>query len=166
MTDIEALLSVDNGHTPPGTVAIFLDDGTRGFRWGYAITAMMAGLGAVVVAIAGCGRAPTALLLLLAGTLAVRAMPTLPQDENRDPKRQVLVLTALGVIVRDGAGLRRWLFEDLSDVVAGMNDSQPFLNLIDKNGKRHIVQCPAYRRGLRLRHMISARLQVRHPSSV
>lgn len=166
MTDIEALLSVDNGHTPPGTVAIFLDDGTRGFRWGYALTAVIAGLIAVAVAVAGCGRAPIALLVLLAGTMAVRAMPTLPEDQNRDPKRQVLVLTTVGLIVRDGSGLRRWLFEDLSDVVAGMNDSQPFLNLIDKNGKRHTVHCPAYRRGLRLRHMISARLQMTRPSSV
>jgi hypothetical protein len=161
MTEIEALLSVDGGHTPPGTVAFFLDDGTRGFRSVYALLAAAAGATAVAGGWAGWGRAAVVLLLLMGLALALSALPTLSEDENRDPKRQVLVITASGLIVRDDSGLRSWRFEDLTDVVAGIRDSQPYLKLIDHQGKRHIVGCAAYRKGERARRAISARLHVR-----
>lgn len=165
MTEIEALLSVDSGQTPPGTVAVFLDDGTRAFRRLHALFGVAIALSAGAAACAGWGRAPVTLLLLFGAALVLRALPTLPEDENRDPKRQVLVITAFGLIVRDSAGLRRWRFDELQDVVAGIRDSQPYLKLIDREGKRHTVACAAYRRGERVRRMISARLQVRGTNS-
>lgn len=163
MTEIEALLSVDRGETPPGTVAFFLDDGTRGFRHAHAMFAAAAVLAAAGAGFAGWGRAPVALLLLLAASLALRAIPTLPEDENRDPKRQVLVVTSAGLIVRDADGLRSWRFEELREVVASasVDDPHPYLNLIDASGQRHTVDCSAYRRGERVRRVVAARLQVR-----
>lgn len=160
MTEIEALLSVDAGRRPPGTVVFFLDDGSRGFRRVHAGLAVLAGLAALGVALGGGGRNGAALLLLVGGMLAVTALPTLRDDSNRDPKRQVLVITALGLIVRDAWGLRSWRFDDVASVVAGMHQSRPYLNLIDRSGKRHTIECAAYRRGLRVRDAISSRMSV------
>lgn len=160
MTDIEALLSVDAGRTPRGVVAVFLDDGTRGFRGGHGALGLAAGVAAGLSGVAGWGAAPITLLLLAGAFLALHALPTLPEDENRDPKRKVLVITATGLIVRDDAGLRRWLFEDLTDVVAGVQDSGPYLKLVDRAGRRHTVSCPALRRGERVRRLLSARMQL------
>lgn len=164
MTEIEALLSVDAGKTPPETVAVFLDDGTRAFRRTPAVVAVAAGLAAGASGFAGLGHGCVALLLLTAGLLALRAMPTLPEDENRDPKRQVLVITRFGIIVRDLSGLRRWRFDELRDVVAGIHGERPFLTFIDRDGKRHTVDCAAYRHGERARRVVSARLRVKTTS--
>ncbi len=158
MTEIEALLSVDAGHTPPGTVAFFLDDGTRGFRRLPALLSAAAGLAALAWGLNGGGRHGVAFLLLVGAMLALRSLPTLRDDANRDPKRQVLVITTLGLIVRDGSGLRIWQFEELTDVVAGIHDSRPFLNLIDRTGTRHTIECAVYGRGERVRRVLSSRL--------
>jgi hypothetical protein len=160
MTEIEALLSVDAGRTPPDTLAFFLDDGTRGFRRVPALLSVATGLAALACGLNGCGRHAVAALLLVAAMLALRAMPTLRDDANRDPKRQVLVITAVGLIVRDASGLRRWQFEDLTDVVAGIHDSRPFLNLIDCAGTRHTIECAVYGRGERVRRVLSSRLSL------
>lgn len=165
MTDIEALLSVDAGRTPPGTKAFFLDDGTRGFRHLHAALAALAGLAAGYVALSGGSRHGVALLLLSAAALAVSALPTLRDDDNRDPKRQVLVITSQAVIVRDASGLRSWRFEDVTSVIAGINNSVPYLNLIDRHGKRHTIECAVYRHGLRVRQIISSRLSMRRTTT-
>jgi hypothetical protein len=158
MTEIEALLSVDSGRTPRGTLAFFLDDGARSFRTTYAALAATAAVAAGGLGWAGGGRHAVAMLLLGAALLAVRAIPTLREDANRDPKRQVLVITTRGLIVRDASGLRSWQFEDLTDVVAGIHDSRPYLNLIDRNGKLHTVSCAVRGRGERVRRVLSSRL--------
>lgn len=160
MTEIEALLSVDAGQTPPGTVAFFLDDGTRGFRRVPALLSVAAGSAALACGLDGCGRHAVAVLLLVGAMLALRSLPTLREDTNRDPKRQVLVITSLGLIVRDASGLRTWRFEDLTDVVAGIHDSRPFLNLIDRQGTRHTIECAVYGRGERVRRVLSSRLSL------
>lgn len=158
MTEIEALLSVDGGHTPPGTVAIFLDDGTRGFRPVHAGLGLAAFLAAAACGWTGTGLHAVTLLLLAGAMLVLRSLPTLREDSNRDPKRQVLVITEHGLIVRDASGLRSWRFEDLENVVAGIRDAQPYLNLIDRHGKRHAVDCAVYRCGERVRRVLSSRL--------
>src|ERR1041385_8042347 len=67
MTDIEALLSVDAGQVPEGTVAFFTRDPERGQRRLYLVTGALLLLGAVASAIAGTGFAATAVLFLGAG---------------------------------------------------------------------------------------------------
>jgi hypothetical protein len=158
MTQVEILLSVDAGNTPPGVVAFFVDDGDRVARRAQASIAVVLGLLAGACAWIHAGRAPVTLLLLAAGMLALRAMRTLPDDETPTPTRQVLVVTSLGLIVRDARGLRSWLFENLIDVVAGIYNGHPYLDLIDQNGIRHSVSCLPFRRGERARRVISARL--------
>ncbi|MES1205491.1 MAG: hypothetical protein ABUS79_06100 [Pseudomonadota bacterium] len=161
MTEIEALLSVDAGRVPPGTTAFFLDDGTRAFRRARAGLAASGALAAVGWAVAGGNVNGVMLIILACGIVGLSALPTLREDSNRDPKRQVLVITPAGLIVRDGQGLRRWRFENLTSVIAGMHDSRPYLHLFDSAGKRHKIECAAYRRGLRARDVIAARLSFR-----
>jgi hypothetical protein len=161
MTQMEILLSVDAGRIPPGVIAFFVDDGDRVARRAKAALAVMLGLAAATCAWLHLGRTPVTLLLLAAGVLALGAMRTLPDDETPTPTRQVLVVTALGLIVRDARGLRSWLFENLIDVVAGVYNGHPYLDLIDQNGVRHSLDCLPFRRGERARQVISARLPLK-----
>jgi hypothetical protein len=164
MTEVEALLSVDAGHTPPGIVAFFMDDGRQDGRRARAVLAALAALATVGCALAGVGRIPLTLLAIGVGILAVRATPTLQDKVDLVCKRQVMVVTGVGLIVRDASGLRTWRFEDLAEVVAGIFDHRAYLDLIDQHGTHHTIEYFGFRRAERIRRVISQRLRT-WPSS-
>ncbi len=166
MTDIETLLSVDAGRTPPDTVAFFMDEESRRIPPGQIVLASLMGLGAVALACAlgKAGLAPITLLVLGAAITIVHAMPTTVVDDQATAKRQVMVVTANGLIVRGPWGLMTWRFEDLHDVVAGMETGRPYLELIDKKANRYTLECEGFRRCERARRVISSRLTLSGPA--
>jgi hypothetical protein len=165
MTEVETLLSVDAGRTPPGTVAFFMDDGDRRTRMTRAALAALMGLGAIALAftLGKSGLAPVTLLVLGAAIAGVRAMPTLRDDDRPAGKRQVMVVTAGSLIVRGPWGLKTWRFEDLDRVVAGLDTGRAYLELLDKNGSRYTLECSGFRRCERARRVISSRLALLEP---
>lgn len=163
MTDVETLLRVDAGRTPPGAIAFFMDDEDRGLRRTLTVLAVLAALGVGACVYAGVGLMPISLLVLATGLLAVGGIRTIPEDMDPTAKRRVLVVTASGIIVRDRQGLRNWSFEDLADVVAGVSERRPYLDIIDRRGIHHTFECLEPRRGERARKVIASRLRLRAP---
>src|ERR1700744_2755994 len=108
MSDVEALLSVDAGRVPAGTVAFFARDPETPKRRFFCVLAVLIGGSAVASAIAGLSRPPIAILALAAIALFIMALPPEVDEETRRQKRPTLVVTATGMIVRDGCGLRSW----------------------------------------------------------
>jgi hypothetical protein len=166
MSDVEALLSVDGGQIPPGTMAFFLADADATVartHWALSATAVVAALAA---ASAGAGRFLVALLVLAAAGLAVLAWPMLPEadDDEESPrpaKRQVMVVTSAGIIVRDEWGLRSWRFDDLACVLTGNYAGLPHLVLVERNGTRHAVNHLKFQGATRLREVLDDRLRRR-----
>ena len=81
MSDVQALLSVDAGRVPPGTVAFFARDPERTKRRVLAVFAVLVGSAAVASLMAGLSRPPIALLALATIGLVVMALPP-----ERDPE--------------------------------------------------------------------------------
>jgi hypothetical protein len=162
MTQIEALLRVDGGDVPPGAQAFFAEDDQDGSP---LLRAAMAGATALAAASAaglGAGRFVVALMLLAAAGLAVLAWPTIRDDEEQlPPKRQVLVVTPQGLIVRDDMGLRSWQFEDLAGVVEQFHTHRPYLVLIEQDGTRHALDHLRFRRGGSVHQIIDERVRRR-----
>jgi len=154
MTDIEALLSVDAGQVPEGAVAFFTRDPERGQRRLYIVTAALLLLGALGCAIAGTGFAATAVLFLGSGIFGVLATPTL-KDDVRPIKRQVVLVTPNGIIMRDAQGLRSWTFEDLTDSSSWVHADRVDLLLVRRDGSRIFIDCHGFDRGERLPDVIS-----------
>jgi len=154
MTDIEALLSVDAGQVPDGTVAFFTRDPEKGQRRLYAVTGALLLLGAVGSVIAATGFAATAVLFLGAGIFGVMATPTL-KDEPRPIKRQVVLVTPNGIVMRDAQGLRSWTFEDLTDSSSWVHADRVDLLLVRRDGSRIFIDCQCFHRGERLPDVIS-----------
>ena len=154
MTDIEALLSVDAGQVPEGTVAFFMRDPERGQRRLYAVTAALLLLGAAGCAVGGAGLPGMVVLLLGAGIFGVLATPTL-KDDPRPVKRQVVLVTPTGIIMRDAQGLRSWTFEDLTDSSSWIHADRIDLLLVRRDGTRIFIDCQCFHRGERLPDVIS-----------
>jgi hypothetical protein len=91
MSDVQALLSVDAGRVPPGTVAFFARDPERTKRRILAVLAVLVGSGVVASVIAGLSRPPIALLALCAIALFVMALPPERDPETEGHKRATLV---------------------------------------------------------------------------
>jgi hypothetical protein len=161
MTDIEALLSVDAGKTPPGVVAFFMGDPDRDVRHVWLVIAALAGLAAAGTACAGAALLPVTVLVLATGLFGVLATPTLRTDGHQTIKRQVMVVTSEGLIVRDAWGLHSWRLDDLADVVPGIYDCRAYLDIIERNGTRHTIETIGFRRGDRIRQVIAKRLRLR-----
>jgi hypothetical protein len=165
MTEVQALLSVDSGHIPPGAAAFFLEDPGRGTFRLRATLAAMAGLTSVGCAWAGAGQVLVSLLVLGAAALAVLATPTIEEEDeeeaDRPAKRQVMVVTPQGIIVRDDWGLRSWQFDDLTSVVQGAYNQRPHLVLIDRHGARHAIDYLRFQRAERVREVIDTRVRLR-----
>jgi hypothetical protein len=167
MTDVDALLSVDAGQIPPDCAAFFIEEASRGMFHARAALAGVVGAVAVGCAWGGAGAMPVALLVLAAGVLGVLATPTIDEEEEeaeavRPPvKRQVMVVTPQGIIVRDEWGLRSWQFDDLTSVVQGAYNQRPHLVLIDRHGTRHAIDYLRFQRAERVRETIDNRLRLR-----
>ena len=168
MSDVEALLSVDKGRVPPGTIAFFARDPEASRRRMFAVLALLVGGSAIVIgvlmltgAVVGLHRLPVALLALAGIALAIAALPP-----ERDPlisrfKRPALVLTPTGMIMRDGSGLRSWSFDQLSDVRPYLHHQRVGLLITGRDGSRDFVDTLSFERGEKVRELIGRRLNLR-----
>jgi hypothetical protein len=161
MSDVEALLSVDAGRVPPGTVAFFQHDPERTQRRLLAVFALLVASGTVAAFVAGLSRPPIALLALATIALFVLALPPERDPEERMRKRPTLVLTANGMIVRDGSGLRSWSFDDLLDVRPYLHQQRIGLLILKRDGSRQFVDTLSFKRGEKVNELIGRRLKPR-----
>jgi len=162
MTQIEALLSVDGGKVPAGAQAFFVEEDEEGSPALRAALAGATGVAAAAAAALGAGRFVVALMVLAAAGLAVLAWPTIRDDEEKlPPKRQVMVVTPQGLIVRDEMGLRSWQFEDLASVIEAHHTHRPYLVLIDQQGNRHALDYLRFQRGSSLHRILDERVRRR-----
>lgn len=161
MTDIEALLSVDAGRIPDGTVAFFMRDlALERRRWRLVTSAVFAGA-AVVCAFCGLGRFCVSLLALTAGIFAVLATPTTTGEPETKAKPSVVVVTPTGIVIRDGRGLRTLLFTDFLEASSWRHADRVDLLLVRHDGTRVFINCHGFHRGERLPDVIKQRLQAR-----
>ena len=168
MSDVQALLSIDAGKVPPGTVAFFARDPEASRRRMFAVLAILVGgaaiaLGACLLtgAVVGLHRLPVAMLGLAAIALTLMALPP-----ERDPllsryKKPALVLTPTGMIMRDGSGLRSWSFDQLSDVRPYLHHQRVGLLITGRDGSRDFVDTLSFERGEKVRELIGRRLNLR-----
>jgi hypothetical protein len=161
MSDVEALLSVDAGRVPPGTVAFFQRDPERTQRRLLAVFALLVASGTVAAVVAGLSRPPIALLALATIALFIMALPPERDPEELRRKRPTLVLTANGMIVRDGSGLRSWSFEDLLDVRPYLHQQRIGLLILKRDGSRQFVDTLSFKRGEKVNELIGRRLKPR-----
>ena len=161
MSDVEALLSVDAGRVPPGTMAFFARDPERTQRRILAVFAVLVAGGAVAGFLAGLSRPPIALLALATIALAVMALPPEPDPESVGRKRPTLVLTPNGMIVRDACGLRSWSFDDLADVRPFLHQQRIGLLILKRDGSRQFVDTLSFKRGEKVNELIGRRLKPR-----
>lgn len=162
MTDVEALLAVDKGRVPAGTLAFFAQDPDLNERRTYAILAMVAGIAGLACALGGAQRPLVAVIFIASTALVILSAPTLrPQEEEPDYKRHVLLVTPSGIIVRDSWGLRSWSFEDLTEVLPWNYEHRPHLLLIERDGTRHAVDYLGFNRGEHLREVLLDRVNPR-----
>jgi hypothetical protein len=158
MTEIETLLSVDAGRVPPDTVAFFkLDTDRRRLRVSRVLAVLVAAA-TVGLAVYGVGRASIALLVLGTALLALRGTATLPAHPERAPTRQVMVITLDALIIRDDRGLRSWRFENLTAVTPCHAYGRPYLLLVDREGREHVIDHLSFQRSERFRQVIGSRL--------
>jgi hypothetical protein len=168
MSDIQALLSVDAGRVPPGTVAFFARDPEASQRRMFKVLAILVGGAAIVVGacvltgvVVGLHRLPVALLALAAIGLALAGV-----SPERDPltagyKKPTLVLTPTGMIMRDGSGLRSWSFEQLADVRPYLHHQRIGLLITQRDGSRDFVDTLSFERGDKVRELLGRRLKLR-----
>ena len=161
MSQVEALLSVDAGRVPPGTVAFFPRDPEAQKRRACTILAVIVfGVGVGLV-VCGVRLAAVPLLALVGVALAVGSLPTKPDSDTAPSKSPTLVLTQEGMIVRDADGLRYWEFDELADVRPYLHGPTLGLLVLRKNGKRDFVDTTFFERGERVRELIGRHLKPR-----
>jgi len=161
MSDVEALLSVDAGRVPLGTVAFFARDPERTKRRFLAVLTVLIGSAVVASLIAGLSRPPIALLALSTIALFVMALPPQRDHETEGHKRATLVLTSNGMIVRDNSGLRSWSFDDLVDVRPFLHQQRIGLLIAKRDGSREFVDTLLFKRGEKVNELIGRRLKLR-----
>ncbi len=161
MSDVEALLSVDAGRVPPGTVAFFARDPERTKRRVLAVFALLMGGTVVAGLLGGLGRPPIALLALTTIGLFVMALPPERDPETAGHKRATLVLTPNGMIVRDNSGLRAWSFDELVDVRPFLHQQRVGLLIARRDGGREFVDTLLFKRGEKVNELIVRRLKPR-----
>ena len=161
MSDVEALLSVDAGKVPQGVVAFFERDPEGSKRRALAILAVLLGVATASAYFAGLSRPPVALLALATLVLVIQALPPEVDPETARYKRPTLIVTANGVMVRDGSGLRSWTFEDLVDVRPYLHQQRIGLLLARRDGPREFVDTLSFERGEKVTEVIGRRLKPR-----
>ena len=159
MSEVEALLSVDRGEIPPGTMAFFPKDQEKPIRRLLAALAITAALFAVVSYLVGAGPVPSFLLLLAATMLGVNATRTLDEeDDSPAPKKATMVVTPTGLIIRDDFGLRTWSFDQLADAVPVSYQQRVALMMVKHDGSRDVIDHMSFARGEGLREIIRTRI--------
>jgi hypothetical protein len=167
MSEIEALLAVDAGHTPPATMAFmafFARDAEASERLTYAILGAMTAFAALASGLLGGPDLVGALLILTAAMFTIVATPTIKNEHEEDTrpiKRHVMVVTTEAIIVRDAWGLRSWRFEDLAEIAASSYDHRPYMVLIKRDGSRHALDYLNFQRPEQLRQTIDRQLRLK-----
>lgn len=159
MSDVEALLSVDAGKVPPGVVAFFARDPEGARRRAFTVFAILMTVATAGAYFAGAGRPGTALLALGTLALIIQALPPERDADQARHKRPTLVVTATGVIVRDGSGLRSWTFEDLADVRPFLHQQRIGLLFARRDGSREFLDTLSFERGEKVNELIGRRLK-------
>ena len=159
MTDIEALLSVDAGRVPEGTVAFFMRDLEVEQRHRRLAVCIVFACAAAVCAFCRTGRASVALFALAAGIFAVLATPTMSEAKSRQIKRSVVVVTPTGIVIRDGRGLRTLMFTDFLEASSWRHADRVDLLLVRHDVSRVFINCQGFHRGERLPDVVKQRLQ-------
>jgi hypothetical protein len=154
MSEVEVLLSVDAGRTPPGTVVFMARDPDAPARIVRALMALMLAVVAVGCAISGLPRELIALLALGTGIAAVSASRTEPEGDQ-PVKRAMFVLTPTGLIVRDAWGLRSWRWAELKEVRPFLHEQRTGLLFVRRDGSRDFVEHSFFERDERLSELIS-----------
>jgi hypothetical protein len=150
MTEVEALLSVDAGQIPPGCSAFRARDPEARTRALRAAMAVMFAVGAAASGLAGIGHEAIALMVLTASIFAILATPDEPDPEEARHKRSTLVVTPTGMIIRDAQGLRRWQFEDVTEVTRVLSEGSSGLWVVTRDGRADFVDTEVFERGERL----------------
>lgn len=159
MTDIEVLLSVDGGEVPPGTVAFFMRDAEAEKRKMRALMSAVLVAMAIGSGLADGGHACVALLLLTAGIFGVLAMPPASEERPIEIKKRVVIVTDRGIIMRDGRGLRTWLFADLQGAQSMRQADRVDLWLETRDGSKSFINCRVFQRGEYLPDVVKQRLR-------
>ncbi len=167
MTQIEALLSVDAGRIPPGTVAFFASDPADEQVRLYAIIAAVAGLIAAACGFAEAG--PEIIALAILGTVVSTVLALTSESEPLEPgaKRSTVVVTPTGVIMRDACGLRTWTFDDLAAVRLVSLGPKVGLVVSRRDGSRDLIDILNFKGADSLRQLLYRELNRRpsHPSA-
>ncbi len=168
MSDVQALLSVDAGKLPPGTVAFFARDPEAAKRRMFAVLAILVGGSAIGVGIClatgvvvGLHRLPVAILGLAGIALWLAALPPERDPATAHHKKPALVLTPTGMIMRDGSGLRSWSFDQLADVRPYLHHQRVGLLITQRDGSRDFVDTLSFERGDKVRELLGRRLKLR-----
>ncbi len=161
MSDVEALLSVDAGRVPPGTVAFFARDPERTQRRVLAVFALLVGVATAAAYLAGLSRPPIALLALGTISLVILALPPEREPGSENHKRPTLVVTPNGMIVRDAFGLRSWSFDELADVRPFLHQQRIGLLIAKRDGSRQFVDTLSFKRGEKVNELIVRRFKPR-----
>ena len=159
MSDIEALLSVDSGRVPTGVVAFFARDPETSRRRAFTVFAVLMAIATTGAYFAGAGRPGVALLALATLALVIQALPPERDPEQARQKRPTLVVTANGVIVRDGSGLRSWNFDDLLEVRPFLHQQRIGLLFAKRDGSREFLDTLSFERGEKANELIGRRLK-------
>jgi hypothetical protein len=159
MSDVEALLSVDAGRVPPGVTAFFARDPEGSRRRAFTVFAILMALATAGAHFAGAGRPGIALLALATLALIIQALPPERDDDQARQKRPTLIVTANGVIVRDGAGLRSWCFDDLIEVRPFLHQQRIGLLFAKRDGSREFLDTLSFERGEKVNELIGRRLK-------
>jgi hypothetical protein len=89
-------------------------------------------------------------MVLTASIFAILATPDEPDPEEARHKRSTLVVTPTGMIVRDAQGLRRWQFEDVTEVTRVLSEGSSGLWVVTRDGRADFVDTEVFERGERL----------------
>lgn len=161
MSEVEALLSVDAGRVPAGTVVFRARDPDAEVRRLRTVLAVGAGLLTVGLAVAGVSREPIAMLVLTTTMLALSATRAEPDGEEARHKRPTMVLTTTGMIVRDASGLRSWQYEEIADVRTCVCQGQIGIVVVLASGAMHFIDNLSFARGEHVGGLIRRHLQPR-----
>lgn len=162
MSEVEAMLSVDAGRVPRGTVAFFQRDPEAPLRRSYGWLAVIVNGFALSLVLAGLTNIGAVLLALCGVALTVLALPTRTEEDDDRPRKQpMLLLTADAIAVRDDRGMRSWQYDDLADVFPFTDRDIRGIIVVRKNGKRDFIDTAFFERGEKVGDAIVRRLQLR-----
>jgi hypothetical protein len=161
MSEVEAMLSVDKGRVPRGTVAFFQRDPEAPLRKSYGWLAVIVNGFALSLLIAGLTNIGAALLALCGVALTVLALPTRSEEDDRPRKQPMLLLTPEAIAVRDTRGMRSWQFDELEDVLPFVDRDTRGIVVVRKDGKRDFIDTAFFERGEKVGDALVRRLQLR-----